>query len=87
MADANSTQVPIHLDDVVSYLASCSEAFGHLDAILAAVEQHPECSPHIKSLAGAGRYIAQDFDNYADCRREEVKANGVREHPRPANRN
>lgn len=78
MANANTTEKPTHVDDVVEYLNSCSDAFGQIAAILKAIEgDAPEYSD-LRKLAGAGHYLANDFENIADCWREEIKKKGVR---------
>ncbi len=78
MADGNATQNKTHIDDVAGYFNCCSDTFGQLAAILKAIEKDLPEYGDLRKLAGAGVYLATDFENMADCWREEVKAKGVR---------
>jgi hypothetical protein len=76
MTDSDFTQKLAH-DDVVAFLNSCSNTFGQLAAILKTIEKEAPEFSDLRKLAGAGHSIASDFENVADCWREEVKTNGV----------
>lgn len=73
-----TTTNPAHIDDVVEYLKSCSDAFTQIAAILSAIEDKAPEFGQLRALAGAGFWIASDFENMANSWREEVKKNGVR---------
>lgn len=68
---------PIHADDIEASFEGCSNVFGHLEAIFAAIEKESEEFSHIRKLASAGRKLAGDYENMADVWREEVKNYGV----------
>lgn len=78
MAVADSNQSPVHIDDVVSYFAACSNAFGQVAAILKAIEQAAPEYSEVKKLAGGAWWIANDHDNLAGCWSEEVQKNGIK---------
>lgn len=61
------------MNATAEYFRSCSEHFGQLAAILRAIKEDPEVSPHVKALADAGHYIATDLENTADCWRQEIQ--------------
>jgi hypothetical protein len=69
---------PIRLEDVGAYFNICSDSFGQLAAILAAIKKSAGDDRHMANLADAGAYIASDMENAADCYREDVLQNGVR---------
>lgn len=71
---------PTPVCDVVSYFSCCSDTFGQLAAILDSIERGAGSIPasEIKKLAQAGSYLADHFENIADCWREEVEKNSVR---------
>lgn len=72
MADANVTENTPHAKLAAEYLACCSDTFGNLAAILKTIiKEAPEHSD-IRKLAGAGLMISEDYENLADCWREEV---------------
>ena len=78
MANAHPTNPPTHREDIAAYFASCSDAFGRLAALAKTIEaQAPNCSD-LKKLAGAAYYIANDFENTANCWRDDVSTYGVR---------
>ena len=77
MAKADSTVIPVHLDDVVSYLNSCSDVFGQVSAILKIIEKESGQYSEIKKLARAGISLASEMENTSDCWREEIAINGV----------
>jgi hypothetical protein len=80
MADVNSTQNPTHIDDVVCYFRCCSETFGHLAALLAAIKkQIPEDSDAYK-IVSAAAYISLDYENMSGYWKDEIKINGVKGH-------
>lgn len=78
MATDNSTARPVHLDDVVAYFKSCSDCFEELDAIFDVIQEKSPSFGVVKNLALAGKRIASDFANVADCWREEVGDKGVK---------
>jgi len=65
------------VEDVAMYLECCSDGFEQLAAIFKAIAKEAERDFHIRALADAGRYIADDLANTSDCWREEVRDNGV----------
>lgn len=79
MATQHATNLSAHGEDIASsYLESCSDAFGHLAAISRAIERLANEHPDLRKLAGAAYYLADEFENLADCWREEVIKNGTR---------
>lgn len=78
MTNANTAQNPTHVDDVVGYFNACSDTFGQLAALLKVIEKEMTGDSDLRKLAGLGHYMATDYENIADCWREEIKTNGVR---------
>lgn len=83
MAATNTTFPPTHRADLASYFECCSAAFGQLAAIARAIEEQsederPGSLRQVQNLAGALKYIADDFENMSDSWREEVTVHGVR---------
>lgn len=78
MATMHPTNLPTHRDEVARYLETCSDVFGQLAALARAIETQSENHSDLKKLAGVAYYLAYDYENMADCWREEIKENGVR---------
>jgi len=78
MANTNSIKNPAYISDVASYFYACSDTFGQLEAILMAIEKQSETLSSVHKLAGAGVYIARDYESNADSWREEIEREGVR---------
>lgn len=72
MANTDSTQSIEHSEDVASSFDSCSNAFGHISAILNTIQKQAADHSDIKKLAGAALYISRDYENLADCWREDA---------------
>lgn len=71
-----------HPADLVATVAECADVLGELEQLFCAIDAasdlaHPRDNlglalSHIHGLAGAGRRVAADLANYADCQREDL---------------
>lgn len=73
MAEENSTQKFIGVDEAATYLEACSQTFGQLASILKILEKELPEYGDLRKLAGAGVYLASDFENAAGCWQESLQ--------------
>lgn len=69
---------PIHVADVGSCLAECSDAFGQLAALLTAICEKAPAGSNLSKLAALGLTVANDMENHADATREHLQKGGVK---------
>lgn len=69
----NSNDLPNELiNSCASYLNDCSNTFGQLQSIFNAIIRSVDKDSDAAKLAGAGLHVANDYENAADCWREEI---------------
>ena len=73
-----SNHSPMPKDDAVAYYRIASDKFGELyalfDAISKALPEHDKA----RKLATLGKDVAQDYENQADCWREQLQHGGCK---------
>lgn len=81
MATADSTALPLPRDDIAAFFEGCFDAFGQIAAIIRAARDlkgGAASQSELLALLNGAHYIANDFENLADCWRGEVAEKGVR---------
>jgi hypothetical protein len=68
---------PMRVSDGAFLLKACSNSFGWLSAILGAIAKDPDCGGEVRRLAGAERSIADDMEDRAEVRGDDMKTGGV----------
>ena len=63
--------------DVAHQFGMCAKSFNQLAAILKTIEAEAKDDRRLIALAGAGRYIADDMANLADCWETEIEEHGI----------
>lgn len=61
------------LDDIALYFGVCSDVFGQLAATIKVIERDVNEHSDIKKMLTMCFNLASDFENNADCYREDVE--------------
>lgn len=69
----------MHKDDAVGYFRCCSDRFGELAALFDAIAQRINEHDDLHKLATLSKDAAADYENMADCWREELDKGGFRQ--------
>ena len=69
--------------DVAHQFGMCAKSFNQLAEILKTIEAEAKDNRRLRALAGAGRYVADDMGNLADCWETELEKHGVHQEAKP----
>ena len=71
--------LPMHKDDAVTWFRCCHERFGELAVLFDVLTQRIDEHDDLRKLATLGKDVASDYENMADCWREELEKGGFRQ--------
>jgi len=70
---------PMHKDDAVMWFRCCGERFGELAALFDAIAGRINKHDGLHKLATLGKDAAADYENMADCWREQLEKGGFQQ--------
>lgn len=70
---------PMHKADAVRWFEACHERFGELAALLEVIAGRCDKHSDLRKLSRLGKEIASDYENMADCWREELQKGGFQQ--------
>jgi hypothetical protein len=70
---------PMAKDDAVMYFGCCGTRFGELAALFDVLAKRINEHDDLHKLATLGKDVAADYENMADCWREELEKGGFKQ--------